>query len=300
MPIPFTCPHCGEQTLADERYAGHEGPCVNCGWVVVVPGDAPRTPASAPLRPTEIEAHQRTQKALIAVGILALIGSLVGIGLLLVGPTVGSIRTASLRRRCASNLEQLALAIDAYERAYGSYPPAYVLGPDGKPWHSWRVLVLPYLGSQPNLIYQQYNLDQPWDSPQNLQLLSSMPPVFASPADPEAEAQFETSYVAVVGPGMAMTGGTASGTAQIADGLAETILLVEVRGAGIAWTEPRDLDGRAIGFRIGTDLGGNHSGGVNVVTADGESHFLPNSMGPEQVHALLTVAGGEDASLSAD
>jgi len=230
----------------------------------------------------------------------ALCTSIIALLYLVLGPAVGSVKAVGLRRRCAGNLAQLALAIDAYEQAYGSYPPAFTVGPDGKPWHSWRVLILPYLGTQANQVYQQYDLSQPWNSQQNLRLVGSMPTVFTSPADPDAVALNETSYFAVVGPGMALAGGGGTSSARIRDGADQTVLLVEVRGAGIGWTEPRDLDGRAITYTIGTDLGGNHPGGMNVVTADGQTHFLPETCSPEEVHALLTVAGGESVSLAED
>lgn len=294
MPIPFTCPHCGEQTLADERYAGHEGPCVNCGWMVTVPGDAPRIAMRAPRPTVDAPPRDHAKVLLIAIASLALAATVIGLAALLLGPAFQAARTATLCHRCAGNLQQLALALDAYERSYGSYPPAYVVGPDGKPWHSWRVLLLPYLGSAENQLYQHYDMAQPWNSPHNMQLLTSMPSVFVSPADETAKAQYETSYVAVVGPGMALAGSVPTHSAQMADGKTATVVLVEIRGAGITWTEPRDLDGRNLTYRIGTDLGGNHAGGMNVVTADGESHFLPDTLTPEEVHALLTIAGGED------
>ena len=37
MPVPFACPHCGEQTLVDEQFAGRSGPCIGCGKLIVVP-----------------------------------------------------------------------------------------------------------------------------------------------------------------------------------------------------------------------------------------------------------------------
>ena len=37
--------------------------------------------------------------------------------------------------------KQLGLALLAYERAYGSFPPAYVADANGKPLYSWRVLI---------------------------------------------------------------------------------------------------------------------------------------------------------------
>ncbi len=38
---------------------------------------------------------------------------------------------------------------------------------------SWRVHLLPFLGH--NALYKQFRLEEPWDSPHNQQLLSSMP-----------------------------------------------------------------------------------------------------------------------------
>ena len=298
MPIPFTCPYCDQETLVDERYAGYEGPCVNCGRTVTVPSDAPRIPAVVSPRPLVKPVDAQTQRSLFGLAILAFAASVIGIGMLVVGPAIGSIRSVALQRRCAGNLRQLALALEAYEQDHGTYPPAFVVGPDGKPWHSWRVLVLPYLGAEQKQLYDRYDLAQPWDSKHNSRLFTSMPAVFASPADPDAERMFETSYVAVAGPGMAMVGGRPTSSTQIADGLADTVLLVEVRGAGIGWTQPRDLDARTNPLRIGTDLGGNHKGGVNVVTADGQTHFLPDTLSPQEVHALLTAAGGEGVSVT--
>jgi len=36
MPIPFTCPHCGHQTLVHDQYVGRSGPCAGCGQTVTV------------------------------------------------------------------------------------------------------------------------------------------------------------------------------------------------------------------------------------------------------------------------
>lgn len=37
MPIDFSCPHCGKQTVVADKYAGHTGPCVACGRSISVP-----------------------------------------------------------------------------------------------------------------------------------------------------------------------------------------------------------------------------------------------------------------------
>ena len=77
-------------------------------------------------------------------------------------------------------------------------PLAVLVGPDGKPWHSWRVLLLPYLGYRD--MFDQYDLSQPWDSTKNLRLLDKMPPVYHDPIYGDHIGPF-THYAALVGDG---------------------------------------------------------------------------------------------------
>ncbi len=44
MPLHFTCPHCGRETLIAEQYAGQSGPCAGCGRTIAIP-----RPAAAPV-----------------------------------------------------------------------------------------------------------------------------------------------------------------------------------------------------------------------------------------------------------
>ena len=37
MPIPFSCPQCGHQTMVADEFAGQSGPCVQCGASITVP-----------------------------------------------------------------------------------------------------------------------------------------------------------------------------------------------------------------------------------------------------------------------
>ena len=37
MPIPFACPHCGRETLVEDKFAGQSGPCIACHKTIVVP-----------------------------------------------------------------------------------------------------------------------------------------------------------------------------------------------------------------------------------------------------------------------
>ena len=47
--------------------------------------------------------------------------------------------------QCVDNLKQIALALNNYEQEYNALPPAYTVDADGRPLHSWRTLILPYL-----------------------------------------------------------------------------------------------------------------------------------------------------------
>lgn len=298
MPIPFTCPHCGEETLAEDRYAGLEGPCVNCGRVVTVPADAPRVTVTEQRDGDGGGNRDRVKHAIVGLAAVALVLAMAAVIWFTAGPAIEVARLTARRNRCANNMQQLGVALLAYERDHGSFPPAYVIGPDGRRWHSWRVLILPYLGTDELDIYGRYDMNQPWDSPHNIQLIARVPDVFVSPADTTSAIQQDTSYLAVVGPGMIFRGAGTTTAEQVLDEVASTILLVETAGSGVGWTEPRDLDARALSYSIGTDLGGNHPGGMLVLSADGETHFLPSSVSPTELHALLTAAGGEDVEFA--
>ena len=156
-------------------------------------------------------------------------------------PSVGS-GPPGRRSICQNNLHQIALALQNYHQVNGCFPPAYVADKNGKPMHSWRVLILPYMDQSP--LYKAYDFTQPWDGPNNKKVLATRPIVYACPADPSACAAgaAQTSYVAVVGPNAAWAGEKSRiAPVDFPGGASKTIMLVEVAESGIAWTEPRDL-----------------------------------------------------------
>jgi hypothetical protein len=107
-------------------------------------------------------------------------------------------RTATLQARTLANLSRIGLALYEFQEAHSFWPPAFLVGPDGKPWHSWRVLLLPYLGHRD--LFDRYDFSQPWDSAKNLWLLDRMPAVFHDPIYGEELGHF-THYAALVGGG---------------------------------------------------------------------------------------------------
>jgi Protein of unknown function (DUF1559) len=115
-------------------------------------------------------------------------------------------RTARVQARTLSNLSQIGRALEQFAQVHNFWPPAVLIGPDGKPWHSWRVLLLPYLGHRD--LFDQYDFSQPWNSAKNLRLLERMPAVYHDPIYGDGNGHF-THYAALVGsePGPKFAGG---------------------------------------------------------------------------------------------
>src|SRR5262245_13361439 len=121
----------------------------------------------------------------------------------------------------------MAVAIHNYHDAHGTLPPAALRGADGKPLLSWRVLILPYI--EQDELYKQFRLDQPWDSPHNIQLLERMPKLY-KPYSEHVTTEPGTTYYQVFVGGGAVFGGERNLRIEDiskADGTAYTFLLVE-------------------------------------------------------------------------
>jgi Protein of unknown function (DUF1559) len=234
---------------------------------------------------------------LLTWGDAASIAVILGILIALLLPANRSVNTSSWRRHeCSSNLKQIMLALHTYHDAYGSFPPAYVADEDGQPMHSWRVLILPFLGHQ--RLYEDYDFSQPWDSPNNSNVAVPIPDYFYCPADTTKRAT-DTSYVLITGDGSAWPDDHAPGRDDFTDDPAQTIVLVEVVNSGIHWMEPRDLPMsealQGINAKTGLGISSRHRGGVQVGRADGSIRFIPESVSRQQLQAMLTPDGGEAA-----
>jgi len=121
-----------------------------------------------------------------------------------------------------SNLNRLTAALAAYEQEKGHYPASVIYGKDGQggPAHSWRVEILPYLGYK--VLYDQYRMDEEWNSPHNRTVLARMPDVYRAP--PAHRQSTNTSYFGViledakpVLPRKAVQDGTRPASAQVVD-----------------------------------------------------------------------------------
>jgi hypothetical protein len=204
-------------------------------------------------------------------------------------------REASYRACCINQLKQIGIALHNYHDRYGSFPPAYVADADGKPMHSWRVLLLPFM--EESDLFEQYRFDEPWDGPNNRKLHM---PVWCYRCPSATDNDVATNYVAVVGPATAWPGTKSTKFSDFADGTSNTIMVVEIANSGIHWMEPRDLHVVQMNTKIngkpGQGISSNHPTGACVLFADGSARFLYDNLPPETVKALLTIDGGEKVS----
>lgn len=198
-------------------------------------------------------------------------------------------RGAARRSRSTNSLKQIALAMHNYHDAHKSFPPPASHSPDGKPLLSWRVHILPFLDQ--TQLYQQFHLNEPWDSPHNRTLIEKMPPFYHSDGSKLKE-KGRTNYVVSVGPQTVFSGRQGTPIKDITDGTSNTIMVVECDDPHApVWTKPDDLPFDPMAPLRG--LGGLFPGGFNMAMCDGFVRFTSATIPAEQLRALFTKAGGE-------
>lgn len=154
-------------------------------------------------------------------------------------PLLGAKRTPPSRPTCVSNLKQIGLALHNYHDTYGCFPPAVLRGPGGEPWHSWRVLILPYVEARD--LYEAYDFSQPWSSPKNLRLLAKMPEVYRC----EKVRGVCTPYLAVRGDDTAWPDEPIT-LDDFAGGVGNALSVIELTHRALPWTRAEDISAEAL------------------------------------------------------
>ena len=157
-------------------------------------------------------------------------------------PSNEAFQEGSHRGTCRDRIHCLSLAMLRYESAHGTLPPAYTADADGTPLHSWRVLLLPYLGQQ--MLHDKIRHDEPWNSPHNQKLHEESVAFYQCPSATLPLGQ--TTYAVVVGHEMPFEAAEAKKLADIGDNNAAMILIVE-RRSPVCWMDPtRDVLQRVV------------------------------------------------------
>lgn len=194
----------------------------------------------------------------------------------------------------ANSMKQIALAMHNYAAANGHLPPQCIVDKKGNRLLSWRVLILPYL--EQNNLYNQFRLDEPWDSEHNLKLASTVPFPYTTADGLSREINGVTvPLTQMVAP---MTKDSSFGRSgppmrfrNFLDGTSNTIWFVETSAdKAVPWTKPADLP---VSTETPFSSIAGDSDGFHFSRVDGSVGYLTNETEDATINALLTVDGGE-------
>ena len=198
----------------------------------------------------------------------------------------------------ADNLRKIGLGMARFADAHKDQLPNNAYARNGQALLSWRVAILPIIEHEK--LYEEFHLDEPWDSPHNVTLLPRMPSEFASQGDVVAE-PFTTPFQAVVGPGAAFERNRGARLTDFTDGTEWTIMLAEASQT-VPWTQPADLVydpngplpplGRVRGNR-NLWLFRRSAPALLVAMADGAVRTVSKQVPEATLRAAITRNGGE-------
>jgi len=231
----------------------------------------------------------------IITGAMGCLWTLVMIALLL--PAVQQVRMAARRTHALNNVRQICLANLNHESVHRRFPSNLSESdPDAGENLSWRVHILPQLGEQQ--LYDQFKLDEPWDSSHNKALLVHMPMCFQHPelqeTLPEGYTVFQmpTSSADDGTPSVLVKGEQGVNFSGLTDGSSNTILILEVaESAAVPWTKPKDWQFDPA--NPARDLGDAFPGTFNAGFCDGSTHAIPKNISEEDLKPLFTRSAGD-------
>jgi hypothetical protein len=149
---------------------------------------------------------------------------------------IASARASAQRTQSMNNLKQIGLAFHNYHDVYKKFPSNSV-DANGKPLLSWRVHILPYIDQQ--VLYNQFKLDEPWDSEHNKKLSEIVVAVYR---DPSAELKPGTTTYLMPNSAGTIGGQSALRFQDILDGTSNTLMVVNAAPErAVIWTKPDDL-----------------------------------------------------------
>ncbi|MGV3485807.1 MAG: DUF1559 domain-containing protein [Planctomycetaceae bacterium] len=217
---------------------------------------------------------------------LGVAGSGILVGLLL--PAVQAARVAAQRTTTANHFKQVLLAFHNYHDVHRQLPPPAITDASGKPLLSWRVAILPFVEEQ--ALYEQFHLDEPWNSEHNLPLSKRLPAVYA--AQGVKLEPGETVVHAVVGETIGLRPKDRTRFHDFLDGTSNSILVVQTKpDSAVPWSKPEDVT-----IDLANPLAKLIPSGKNgfyVGMADGSVRFVADNIDAQQFKAMLTRGGGE-------
>ncbi len=213
-------------------------------------------------------------------------------------PAFGSVKEAFYRFDCVLKEATIATAFLAYYQEHGTLPPAFTVDDVGRPLHSWRVLILPYLGPQAKTLYDQIRLDEPWNSEANAAFHAQIPEFYRCFSMKDAK-EGETDYSVLLGDdGLFDESGVGKDFKEIAKLPGRDVwnqFLVVERAQPVCWMKPDAelkiadfiVDGKADAKKFFFVEKHRHTAGMNCVRVGGDVRFYADTTKPDELEALL-------------
>ena len=164
---------------------------------------------------------------------------------------------------------------------------------NGRPLHSWRTLILPFLEQE--RLYQTIVLSKPWNDPANAKALDTDLPVFRCPV-PDGAPKNKTTYLAIAGPNGGLLPKEPRRLAEITDSHSFTLIVIEAgEENAVPWMAPVDAD-ESLVMSLGPTTKLHHAGGMNAGFVDGSVRFLKANIPAMVRRALMSISGNENVT----
>lgn len=192
----------------------------------------------------------------------------------------------------SKNLKLITLSFHNYEDRTRRLPTDHY-SDDNKALLSWRVMVLEHLDEKEQELFKKFNLNEPWNSPQNLEAAKEMPDVFNRPGCrlPTGLTVYKRPFGECAMFDFARPRGKEPGIrfSEIYDGLNNTIMLVECQPEdAVFWTQP-NTDYAFDPENPGQGLGASQLGTLILGMGDTSVRSLaPNTVGDDNLRAAFT------------
>ncbi len=200
-------------------------------------------------------------------------------------------RDSERHGQCVNLFRQVSWALETYRIVHGAYPPAYSVDETGKPLHSWRTLILPYLGHHD--LYKRIDLKKPWDASVNADVFETHVDSFCCPTLRRSDDEGNlTTFMAVVCPGSCLQPGKRRDPAEITNGPKFTLTVIEVDAAhAVPWMSPFDANETVVLGLAKSQL--PHGKQISALFADGTLRPLDAATSAEQWRAMISIAGDD-------
>jgi hypothetical protein len=205
------------------------------------------------------------------------------ISFIVLPPAIKAAQETAQSMKCYLQEMKIATAILDFHKKHNALPARYTIDEKGKPLHSWRVLILPFLGQKE--LYDKIRLDEPWDSEHNQQFHSQMPSVYACPIN-IGEATHKCCYAAIAGSNKKGNEGALTpakeakllvGTTtltSIADNLKGILFFTEIKKP-FCWMDPlADITFRELEEIVVNKNGSFHVRGTNAIAGSKDLMIL--------------------------